>query len=120
MVFNNFGKNRITLLMGGSIAENIDYFMIGTGSATVSVTQDSLITATDRQLTTDVTYPSLQKIKLQGDWNSVEMSGTQLTEFGVTISGTGTTGSIWSRSQIPSLTFDGTNELRIEETIEVF
>jgi len=119
-MINNYAKNRAILLMGGSIAENIDYFMIGTGSATAVATQDALITPVDRQLVTATTYPSLQKIKLQGDWNSVEMSGIQLTEFGVATSGTGTTGSIWSRTNIPSLTFDGTNELRCEETISIF
>jgi len=37
------------------------------------------------------------------------------------LSGTGTTGSMWSRTTIPSLlTFDGTIELRIKENWEVF
>ena len=45
----------------------------------------------------------------------------QLREFGMTISGTGLTGSIWSRTGLAdAITFDGTNELRIEETWEVF
>lgn len=120
MTVLNYARNRATLLFGGSITETMDYFMIGTGSETIVVTQDSLTTPVDRQFTTALTYPSLQKIKSQGDWNSVQMSGIQLTEFGVTISGTGTIGSMWSKTIIPSLTFDGSNELRIEETIEFF
>lgn len=120
MVVLNYARNRAALLFGGSIVEAIDYLMIGTGSETIDVTQDSLTTPVDRQLTTALTYPTLQKIKSQGDWNSVEMSGIQLSEFGVTTSGVGVTGSMWSKSVIPSLTFDGTNELRIEETIEFF
>jgi len=118
-VITNYAKNRIALMLGGSIAESIDYFIIGTGSSTVSPSDTTLANATDRQEVTSVSYPSLTKIKWQGDWNSVEISGTQLTEWGLITSGTGLTGSIWSRHVIPALTFDGSNELRIEEVWEI-
>ena len=62
----------------------------------------------------------LQVITFQGDWNSTEMSGTQLAEWGVTANVTASTGSIWSRQAFLPLTFDGTNELQIEETWEVY
>ena len=120
MVVTNYGRNRTILLLGGSIAANLDDFIIGTGSSIVLVADTALVTSIDRQSFTSVTYPTSQKILMQGDWNSVEMSGIQLTEFAVLTSGTGLTGSIWSRTGIPSLTFDGSNELRIEETWEIF
>lgn len=119
MVVNNYAKNQISLFIGGSNTEYIDTFVIGTGSGVATVSQNELISVSDAQSITSVNYPSAAKVKWQADWNSVEMSGIQLKEFG-TKSGTGLTGSIWSRTSIPSLNFDGTNELRIEETWEVF
>jgi hypothetical protein len=48
------------------------------------------------------------------------MSGLVLREFGLTVSGAGNTGSVWSRTGMPAIIFDGTNELRIEEIWEVY
>lgn len=122
MVITNYGKNRITLLIGGSIL-NINsipgYFLIGSGSGTALVTQTQLVTPTDRQLFTSTSYPSSQKVNFVGDWTSVEMSGLSLREIGVTVSGGGLTGSVWSRIGFPATLFDGTNELHVEETWEV-
>lgn len=120
MTVTNFGRNRTTLLLGGSITENLEYFKIGSGSGTAAITDTDLIHSVDRQAFTATTYPSSRKVKLQGDWNTVEMSGIQLREFGLTHSGTALTGSVWSRTSLPGLTFDGTNELRCETTIELF
>ncbi len=120
MTVVNYGKNRVALLIGGSITGNVDDYIIGTGSSTVLITDTSLLTPEDRQTITTVIYPATQQLRFQGDWNSVEMSGIQLTEFGVLTSGTGLTGSIWSRTGLNAVTFDGTSELRIEETWEVF
>ena len=88
MVVTNYTRNRTILLLGGSISNATQdnyptYFMIGTGSSTVSATQDSLLSATDRQAFTTSTYPNSQTIKWQGDWNSVELSGLTINEFGV-------------------------------------
>ena len=116
----NYGKNRTALLLGGSITDSLDDFIIGTGSSTVLITDTELVTPVDRQAFTSATYPTTQKVEMQGDWNSVEMSGIQLSEFSVLTNAAGLTGSIWSRTGIPSLTFDGTNELRILETWEVY
>ena len=117
----NSGKNKIALFLGGSIVNEPSYNMIGAGSSTVSVNNTELVDPTDRQLFTSTTFPSSQKITYQSDWNSVEMSGTSpLSEFGVIGSAPALTGSLWSRTVIPALTFDGTNELRIEETWEVY
>lgn len=124
MAIMNFAKNRIALILGGSIwnagsNQYPTYMMIGTGSATVDVTSPILTTANDRQLNTSVSYPSSQKIKFQGDWNSVELSGLTISEFGMTGSGTGTTGSMWSKAVFGGVNFDGTNELRVLETWEI-
>ena len=120
MVVTNYARNQISLFVGGSATNFVDYFIIGSGSGTASASDTALAAASDRQAVTSVSYPLNQKVKLQGDWNSVEMSGIQLRQFGVITSGTGITGSVWSKTSLPALTFDGTNELRIEETWEVY
>ena len=116
----NRGKSEMALVLGGSSTIVPTYFIIGTGSSTVAVGNTSLVTASDRQAITGSDVSTTFKVRYTGDWTSTEMSGTVLTEFGMIPSGGALTGSIWSRSVIPGITFDGTNELRVEETWEVF
>jgi len=118
-MITNYGKNRVALLVGGSATNYPTYFLLGIGSGTAAVTQTTLISGSDAQIFTSTTYPTAYKVTFQGDWNSVEMSGIQLREFGVS-SGSIVNGSVWSRTALPALTFDGTNELRIESTWEVY
>lgn len=120
MGITNIGKAYTTLLIGGSISTYPTNFIIGSGSGTFSASQTTLIGATDRQTVTSTDLSVPQKVSWQGDWNSVEMSGLSLTEFGMIPSGAGLTGSIWSRTNLPAIIFDGTNELRISETWEVY
>jgi hypothetical protein len=126
VVTTNFAKSRIALLIGNSgvatgLADSVPgYFVIGSGSGTALVTQTILINTFDRQLMTSTDVTTVQKVTFQGDWNSIELSGTNITEFGLIQSGGGITGSIWSRTGFPGITFDGTNELQIQETMEVF
>ena len=119
-MFNNYGKNRVVQMIGGSSLGSVAQILIGTGSSTVQSSDTALVTSLDRQTVTSISFPAAQKVSWQFNWNSVEMSGTALTEFGVLESGGGLTGSLWSRDVIPSLTFDGTNELRVRFNAEVF
>ncbi len=119
-MITNYGKNRATLLLGGSITANLDDFIIGTGSSTITASDTALVTPTDRQSFTSLTFPTSQKVLMQGDWNSVEMSGIQLAEWGIFSQSASETGSTWSRETFTPVTFDGTNELQIEETWEVY
>ena len=116
----NWAKRQTALLVAGSSTSYPTYFLIGSGSGTSLVTQTTLIAPVDRQAVTSTDASVNNKVKWTGDWNSVEMSGIALTEFGMIPSGATTTGSIWSRTGLPAITFDGTNELRIEETWEIF
>lgn len=119
-IINNYAKNRVALLIGGSSTPAPNDMMIGTGSSTITAASTTLTTPSDRQaLTSNPTFPSSQSINFQADWNSVEMSGTSLTEFGIAGSGIGTNGSMWSIHITPAIVFDGTNELRVEEIWEV-
>ena len=117
----NWTKTRTALWLAGSTTTQPSYYMIGSGSGTVSATQTELIAPWDRQAVTATNSSTSYKVKWTGDWDSVTMSGNQLREWGMTISGTDTTGSMWSRTSLnDAITFDGTTELRIEETWEVF
>lgn len=120
MVVLNNAKQNMALLLGGSSTDYPKYFMIGSGSGVALASQTVLISPTDRQAFTATDANTNYKVKWTADWNSVEMSGLSLKEFGVTGSGVGTSGLMWSRASIPAIQFDGTNELRIEETWEVF
>lgn len=112
----DFSKSRIILSIGGSVSYP-EYFIIGTGSSTVGSTDTALTTAYDRQLFTDTSYPASSGVTFQGDWNVAEISGVSLTEWGLIPSGGALTGSIWTRHYTDAITFDGTNELRIIETL---
>lgn len=118
MVVTNWAKERIGLFIGGSTTDSPAYFAIGSGSGAAYITATGLIHTVDGQAFTSTTNTS-QKVKWIGDWNSVEMSGIKLRQFGVKVEA-GLAGSIWSITSLPALTFDGTNELRIEETWEVY
>ena len=120
MAILDYAKREVAFLIGGSTTGSIGNVLIGTGSSTILSTDTELVTPSDRQDVTSITFPSLRKVNWQFDWNSVEMSGTTLSEFGMLASGAGLTGSLWSRNIIPSLVFDGTNELRIDTLFEVF
>ena len=120
MAITNYAKREIAFMIGGSTTGSIGNMLIGIGSSTVQLTDTELVTPSDRQDVTITTFPSLRKINWQFDWNSPEMSGTTLTEFGMLPSGANFTGSLWSRNVIPALVFDGTNELRIDTLFEVF
>lgn len=116
----NWAKHQTALFFAGSNTNYPTYFMIGSGSGTTSATNTTLVHPADRQAITAVNGSTSQKIKWTGDWASPEVSGIQLTEFGMCISGAGTTGSMWSKVGFPGISFDGTNELRIEETWEIY
>ena len=119
-MIQNWFKARTALLVGGSITEYPTYMILGIGSSTLESGQTILETVSGlRQLNTSITN-STQKVNWIFDWNSNQMSGLNMREFALLSSGTSLTGSIWTRDVIPALQFNGTNELRISENIEIF
>lgn len=117
----NWAKSRVALFLAGSNNDYPTYYLIGNGSGTVDTSQTELFNSIDRQPVTLINGSTIYKAKWIGDWNSVEMSGLFLQEWGLSTSGTALTGSMWSKTVMPAnLTFDGTTELRIEETWEVY
>ena len=120
MAVLDYTKQIVALVLGGSTSLVPSYMLIGSGSGTTSLSMTTLLNPEDKQLVTSTTYPSIRKVTWQGDWNSVEMSGLSLREFGMCASGAGLIGSIFSRTTTPNIVFDGTAELQIQETWEVF
>ena len=126
-MITDWGKQRIALWLAGSTTIYPSYLMIGSGSGTVVATQTELIYPVDRQVITSANGSTSYKVKWVGDWNAVELSGLDsvngfhLTEWGMCINETGTTGSMWSISSMANaIVFDGTTELRIQEGWEVY
>ena len=120
-MITNYGAQAIAWSIGSSIANNyISYAAIGSGSGTVLASQTTLLNETDRNpVTGSPDFTTSKKVSFQFDFNSVEMSGTHLTEFGFLASGPSLVGSMWQIERLGSIVFDGTNELQILNTIEV-
>ncbi len=122
MPFTNDGAQFLTYRMGSPLnnlwAHQIG---IGSGSGTALVTNSTLVAERIRnKLTGSADFTTPRKVTYQGDFNSFEMSGTHLTEFGLFTTGFAIlTGSTWQRESFGSIVFDGTNELQVQTTIEV-
>lgn len=121
MPITNWGAQAITYNIGSNLDNNyIQYCAIGSGSGTFAATQTTLLNERDRNpITGSPDFTTTRKVAFQFDFNSVEMSGTRLFEFGFLGSHTGSTGSMWHIERIGSIIFDGTNELQVLNTIEV-
>ena len=119
MAILNYGRNMAALAFGGSISVYPSAIAIGIGSTTIALTDTTLTTITGCQALTSTTYPAYNKVQFIADYNSVYMSGVNLTEFGLK-SGASLTGSMITKSIIPALEFDGTNELRVELITEFY
>ncbi|KKK90221.1 hypothetical protein LCGC14_2725260 [marine sediment metagenome] len=122
MVFTNPGKEFVALGLGSDVGLFVAFVGIGSGSGTVLSTQSTLLAERDRNaLTGSPNFDTAQKVTFQADFNTVEMSGTTLTEFGISETGSATNfpGSMWQIERFGSIVFDGTNELQIVTTIDV-
>ena len=122
MVFTNTGRNMTALGLGSNVGLFVAYMGIGSGSGTALVTNTTLLHERERNaFTGSPDFSTAQKVTFQADFNTVQMSGTDLTEFGLTetASGTNFPGSFWQRESFGSVVFDGTNELQIVTTLHV-
>ena len=114
------GLNSIAYLFGGSGAV-ISHTAIGTGSTTITVGQTALDTETDRNQLVQPTDDISQLLTVQGNvvtaisnYTSVEMSGTDLAEFGCFNKAAG--GNMYNREVIGSVSFAGDVELQISNS----
>jgi hypothetical protein len=114
MVATNVGASGAILLWSVS-GTRPNFIQLGTGSQTMSAGVTNLVTGSIGTSPT-VSVANLRKIDYTADYSSVHMSGIQLTEFGLKVSG----GNVWTYQYFPAITFDGTNELRVELQVEMF
>lgn len=122
MVFTNFGKQSVAFRLGSSTPTYIGYIGVGNGSGTVGVTNEALISEKYRQaITGSPDFSTDRKVGFQADFNSIQMSGMNLMEFGLFHTGSATNfpGSLWQREAFGSVVFDGTNELQIISVLEI-
>ena len=123
MVFTNDGKQFVAWNLGSDLSTlYIQHVGIGSGSGTASVSDSVLLSEVDRStITGSPDFTTVRKAQFQADFNSVQMSGIHLTEFGLfdVASGTSQAGSTWQRESFGSVVFDGSNELQIITTLEV-
>lgn len=123
MVVSNFSKSGLALLMtpSGTIPR---FCAIGSGSGAELATLGSLLAEVQAQRN-DFSTRSIgtaNKTNWIFDFNSTTMSGTTLREFGIGQSQTKGVNDLWDREVIAGngIEFDGTNEMQIDLTFEVF
>jgi len=122
MVFTNAGRQFVAWGLGSNLGKFIAHTAVGDGSGTALVTNTTLVSERNRtSITGSPDFSTAQKATFQADFNSVQMSGINLTEFGLTdtTSGTSQAGSMWQREAFGSVVFDGSNELQVTTTLEV-
>ena len=121
MAFTAAGAEFIALRMGSNLPGLfVQSIAIGSGSGTAATTDQILLAERVRSLITGAPdFSTSQKVEFQGDFNTVEMSGTIFTEFGLFATSGLSTGSLWQRESVADIEFDGTNELQITSAIQV-
>ena len=114
------GLNSIAFLFGGS-GHVISYTAIGTGSETITDGMTTLTTEVDRNQLVQPTNDATQLLTVENNtvtaisnFTSVEMSGISLSEFGTF--NNDTTGNMFNKEVIGSVTFDGDIELQTHNT----
>ena len=115
MVFTNVGKSGLALAFAGSMTIP-DVIGIGSGSGAVSASDTNLVAQTRVNAFTSRTISTQKEVTFLADFSATQMSGLNLREFGVRISG----GTLFNREGFAAINFDGSNEAQIEVTFECF
>ena len=109
------GASGLALAFVGSM-EIPNYTAIGSGSGAVAISRTDLIAQTGSQTFSAIDISTPRFVSWTSDFGATQMSGTNLTEFGLKSSD----GTLFVREGFGSVVFDGTNELQIELTLEVY
>jgi hypothetical protein len=113
-------RSGVALLLTGS-GQVPAYCGVGTGSAVEVTTLGSLISPVGgRSLWTSRDSSTVNEVEWVFDFDSVSMSGINLSEFGMgTVIGSGAN-DLWNRENFIPIQFDGTNELEVSITYKIF
>ena len=119
MTITDVGREFVAIRLGSNILFPA-YLALGSGSGAVTAANVILVAETDRNAFTSTSFATSKKFNFMADFSSTELSGLNLREFGVTHSGAAATGSMWQREGFTAVAFDGTNELKVDITWEIF
>lgn len=121
MAFTAAGAEFVALRMGSDLPGLfVQAIAIGSGSGTAATTDQVLLAERVRSLITgSPDFSTSQSVEFQGDFNTLQMSGTVFQEFGLFTNSGLSVGSLWQRESVAPITFDGTNELQITSAIQV-
>ena len=118
MVLTNTGKSGAALLLGSIATPAPRYIAIGSGSGTASIGNTALVAEVDRVIVSSTDTSTAREVTWTADFNSVTMSGRTLTEFG--IFSPASAGTCWNREAFGSIIFDGTSELQIQLSFQIY
>ena len=116
-MLTDYGKQRIMLRIGSDVGSP-SYMAIGTGSGAVNLQNTGLVTHFTRINPTSTNWNVSKEVTYTGDYSTVTMSGASVREYGMFAESSG--GKIWNREGFNAIAFDGTNELQLEITYQVF
>jgi len=121
MVFTTIGQSGVILAIGSLSSNRPQYIAIGSGSGATISSNVKLVYEVDRKILTSGSIDTVNnEIEYVADWNSVQMSGISLKEFGMFTESAANTGSCWSRDGFSAVDFDGSNELQIQLTYQMY
>lgn len=118
--FTRSGKD-FTAIRIGSNTPFLQFVGVGTGSSiAASGTDTQLTTETGTRIAfTTTNFATAGSFNFTTFYNSVQLSGMSLLEFGVFSGSEG--GSVWLRENFtPAITFTGEQELELDITISTF
>ena len=115
MVFLDIGRSGLALAFAGSMTPP-NVIEIGEGSGLDTVTDIDLESSVLNRPFSSRNIATPRFVTFIADFGVSTMSGTNLAEFGVKISGA----TLFNREGFEPLTFDGTNEAQIQITFEIF
>lgn len=120
MVVTIFASSGMALFFADS-GTTPSFLAIGNGSGTSIGTAGSLVSESGtRQTYTTREIGTQKKCTWTWDYNTVQMSGIGLKEFGQ-FSRSGTSiDTPWIREAFSNIAFNGTNELQVQVTLEIF
>lgn len=115
----NTGKSGTAALLAAGTSYP-RYCDIGSGSGSFNISDSGLKAVYDQADYSSIDSSTAREVSWTYDFNSVEMSGNTLLEFGLTGTSGAGAGDTWNREAFSSITFDGTNELQIQVTYQIY
>lgn len=119
MAITNIGINTIRGLIGSPQPTNPTHLAIGSGTTAFAVTDTQLEGEVDRNELTSYDNSVNKVATFIADFSSTEISGLNVSEFGLFNTGTVDTGSIFQREVITNLAFEGDRELQVQVSLRV-